>query len=70
MGTSRHQVNAVAPTYIETPMVVAVEANRERIPIWLADTPMGRMELRRRWRAQSFPCVRRGQPHDRVDRQR
>ncbi|MFW7355443.1 MAG: SDR family NAD(P)-dependent oxidoreductase [Brucella sp.] len=37
------RVNAVAPTYIETPMVAAVEANKERIPIWLADTPMGRM---------------------------
>lgn len=37
------RVNAVAPTYIETPMVMAVEANRERIPAWLADTPMGRM---------------------------
>ncbi|AYG69150.1 MULTISPECIES: SDR family oxidoreductase [unclassified Rhizobium] len=37
------RVNAVAPTYIETPMVMAVEANRDRIPIWLADTPMGRM---------------------------
>lgn len=37
------RVNAVAPTYIETPMVAAVTANRERIPIWLADTPMGRM---------------------------
>jgi NAD(P)-dependent dehydrogenase (short-subunit alcohol dehydrogenase family) len=37
------RVNAVAPTYIETPMVMAVEANRDRIPVWLADTPMGRM---------------------------
>ncbi|MBZ5763247.1 SDR family oxidoreductase [Rhizobium sp. VS19-DR104.2] len=37
------RVNAVAPTYIETPMVAAVEANRDRIPVWLADTPMGRM---------------------------
>ncbi|MCB1498738.1 MAG: SDR family oxidoreductase [Bauldia sp.] len=37
------RVNAVAPTYIETPMVRAVEANRDRIPAWLADTPMGRM---------------------------
>lgn len=37
------RINAVAPTYIETPMVRAVEANRERISVWLADTPMGRM---------------------------
>jgi NAD(P)-dependent dehydrogenase (short-subunit alcohol dehydrogenase family) len=37
------RVNAVAPTYIETPMVADVEANRDRIPTWLADTPMGRM---------------------------
>ncbi|MBC2835930.1 SDR family NAD(P)-dependent oxidoreductase [Paragemmobacter straminiformis] len=37
------RVNAVAPTYIETPMVTKIEANRDRIPIWLNDTPMGRM---------------------------
>ncbi len=37
------RVNAVAPTYIETPMVTKIEANRTRIPVWLADTPMGRM---------------------------
>jgi NAD(P)-dependent dehydrogenase (short-subunit alcohol dehydrogenase family) len=37
------RVNAVAPTYIETPMVHAVPANKERIPQWLADTPIGRM---------------------------
>jgi NAD(P)-dependent dehydrogenase (short-subunit alcohol dehydrogenase family) len=37
------RVNAVAPTYIETPMVQAIPANRDRIPIWLNDTPMGRM---------------------------
>lgn len=37
------RINAVAPTYIETPMVRAVEANRHRIPVWLNDTPMGRM---------------------------
>mgnify|MGYP001765794618 CR=1 FL=1 len=37
------RINAVAPTYIETPMVSQIEANRDRIPLWLADTPMGRM---------------------------
>lgn len=37
------RINAVAPTYIETPMVSKVEANKERIPLWLKDTPMGRM---------------------------
>lgn len=37
------RVNAVAPTYIETPMVLANPLNRDRIPQWLADTPMGRM---------------------------
>ena len=37
------RVNAVAPTYIETPMVHANPLNADRIPLWLADTPMGRM---------------------------
>lgn len=37
------RVNAVAPTYIETPMVLANPLNEERIPEWLRDTPMGRM---------------------------
>lgn len=37
------RVNAVAPTYIETPMVQANPANSDRIAIWLNDTPMGRM---------------------------
>ncbi|MBN9029817.1 MAG: 3-oxoacyl-ACP reductase [Rhizobiales bacterium 63-7] len=37
------RVNAVAPTYIETPMVNANPANRDRIEGWLRDTPMGRM---------------------------
>ena len=42
-GQYNVRVNAVAPTYIETPMVTKVEENKTRIPIWLADTPMGRM---------------------------
>lgn len=37
------RINAVAPTYIDTPMVSAVEANIPRIPVWLGDTPMGRL---------------------------
>jgi NAD(P)-dependent dehydrogenase (short-subunit alcohol dehydrogenase family) len=37
------RVNAVAPTYIDTPMVTANPENAARIPQWLADTPMGRM---------------------------
>ena len=37
------RVNAVAPTYIETPMVLANPENAPRIAIWLKDTPMGRM---------------------------
>lgn len=42
-GQHNVRVNAVAPTYIETPMVLANPLNQERIPLWLADTPMGRM---------------------------
>lgn len=37
------RVNAVAPTYIETPMVLAKPENKSRIEAWLRDTPMGRM---------------------------
>lgn len=37
------RVNAVAPTYIETAMTMAVPENQPRIPAWIADTPMGRM---------------------------
>lgn len=37
------RVNAVAPTYIETPMVTANPMIQALLPSWLADTPMGRM---------------------------
>jgi NAD(P)-dependent dehydrogenase (short-subunit alcohol dehydrogenase family) len=37
------RINAVAPTYIETPMVTANPENAARMPVWLNDTPMGRM---------------------------
>ena len=36
------RVNAVAPRYIETPLVTAIPENAPRILIWLNDTPMGR----------------------------
>ena len=42
-GQHNVRVNAVAPTYIETPMVLANPLNQDRIPLWLADTPLGRM---------------------------
>jgi NAD(P)-dependent dehydrogenase (short-subunit alcohol dehydrogenase family) len=42
-GVHDVRVNAVAPTYIETAMVLANPVNQDRIPIWLADTPVGRM---------------------------
>lgn len=37
------RVNAVAPTYIETPMVSGNPKVQALLPQWLADTPMGRM---------------------------
>ena len=42
-GVHGVRINAVAPTYIETAMVLANPVNQDRIPIWLNDTPMGRM---------------------------
>src|SRR5688572_16758730 len=37
------RVNAVAPTYIETPMVHSVPGVKEMMKDWLRDTPMGRL---------------------------
>jgi len=37
------RVNAVAPTYIETPMTMDNPSNMPLIPTWIADTPLGRM---------------------------
>lgn len=37
------RVNAVAPTYIETPMVTTNPRVQALLPHWLADTPMARM---------------------------
>jgi NAD(P)-dependent dehydrogenase (short-subunit alcohol dehydrogenase family) len=37
------RVNAVAPTYIDTPLVWAVEGVEEKMKDWLRDTPMNRL---------------------------
>ncbi len=37
------RVNAVAPTYIETPLMRPVMENNPNVPIWLEMTPMGRI---------------------------
>lgn len=42
-ATEGVRVNAVAPTYIETPMVTTNPKVQALLPGWLADTPMRRM---------------------------
>jgi NAD(P)-dependent dehydrogenase (short-subunit alcohol dehydrogenase family) len=37
------RVNAVAPTYIDTPLVHSVKGLDKLMPDWLRDTPMGRL---------------------------
>jgi NAD(P)-dependent dehydrogenase (short-subunit alcohol dehydrogenase family) len=37
------RVNAVAPTYIETPMVHSLDFVKEAMKDWIRDTPMGRL---------------------------
>jgi NAD(P)-dependent dehydrogenase (short-subunit alcohol dehydrogenase family) len=37
------RVNAVAPTYIETPLTVFGMSNKEKLDVWLEMTPMGRV---------------------------
>ena len=37
------RVNAVAPTYIETPLMRPVMQNNPNVPLWLDMTPMGRI---------------------------
>ena len=37
------RVNAVAPTYIETPLTAFAKANKPMFEAWLENTPMGRL---------------------------
>ena len=37
------RVNAVAPTYIDTPLCGRVEGVEEKMKDWIRDTPMGRL---------------------------
>ena len=42
-GARGVRVNAVAPTYINTPLTAAGKANKAMYDVWIESTPMGRM---------------------------
>ena len=42
-GARGVRVNAVAPTYINTPMTALAKANKSMFDVWIDGTPMGRM---------------------------
>ena len=63
------RVNAVAPTYINTPLNAFVFDKPEMYEAWIGGTPMGRMgEVDEIASVVAVPRRRRGQPDDRQHR--
>ena len=68
-GARGVRVNAVAPTYINTPLNAFVKSKPEMYNAWIGGTPMARMgEVDEVASAVLFLASRRGEPDDRLDR--
>ena len=68
-GARGVRVNAVAPTYVNTPLTARAKANKAMFDIWMEGTPMARMgEPDEIAAVVLFPRLRRREPDDRLDR--